>query len=102
MGERNQESIGTDALEDLFEPALGELMDEDLDDPTPISSGKALLAEKRRRAERRLEQKRLQEELGYCEARLEAQVSYGLCHYTEQRGSKVYKRTSTDPGGTPY
>jgi hypothetical protein len=65
MGERNQESIGTDPLDDLFEPVLGELMDEELDDPTPMATGKALLAEKRRRAERRLEQRRLQDELGY-------------------------------------
>ncbi len=64
MGERNQESAGQDDLDDLFEPMLGELNDEELEALAPLSSTKQLLAEKRRRAEQRLEQRRLREELG--------------------------------------
>ena len=59
MGERNQETVSTEPLDDLFEPALGELSDEELDDIAPLVSGKQRLAEKRRRAEQRLEEKRL-------------------------------------------
>ena len=65
MGERNQEPATTELLDDLFEPALGELMDEELEALMPVSSEKQVLAEKRRRAERRLEEKRLRDELGY-------------------------------------
>ena len=65
MGERNQEPATSEPLEDAFEPALGELMDEELEELMPVSSEKQLLAEKRRRAEKRLEEKRLRDELGY-------------------------------------
>jgi hypothetical protein len=41
------------------------LTEEDLEGFEPVLSGKQQLAEKRRRAERRLEAKRLREELGY-------------------------------------
>ena len=71
MGERSQETTTTDPLDDLFDPLLGDLSDEDLDAFEPVLSGKQQLAEKRRRAERRLEEKRLREELGYYDLELD-------------------------------
>ena len=64
MEERNQASSKTDLAEDLFEPALGEVSDELLQEALPISSEKRRLVEKRRLAEQRLEERRLQDELG--------------------------------------
>ena len=64
MGERNQEPASTDPLDDLFEPAIGELSDEAIQDLGPISSEKQRLVAKRRLAEQRLEEKRLRDELG--------------------------------------
>ena len=63
MGERNQEPTTQEPLEDIFEPMLGEMSDEDLVELAP-TTGKQRLAEKRRRAEQRLEEKRLRDELG--------------------------------------
>ncbi len=65
MGERNQEPAVPDPLDDVFEPVLGELNDEELQELVPACSNKQRLAEMRRRAEQRLEEKRLREELGY-------------------------------------
>jgi hypothetical protein len=65
MGERNQESLGGDALDDFFEPSLGELPDDELIKAEPQSATRHQLAEKRRRAEQRLDEKRLRDELGY-------------------------------------
>jgi hypothetical protein len=65
MGERNQESTIAEPLEDNFEPGLSDLVDEEFIELTPISSDKQRLAVKRRRAEQRLEEKRLRDELGY-------------------------------------
>lgn len=53
-----------DALDDGFEPAFGDGGEADLDAVMPLSSDKQRLAALRRRAERRLEEKRLREELG--------------------------------------
>ncbi|NCF17342.1 MAG: hypothetical protein GWP63_03810 [Haliea sp.] len=64
MGERNQESASSEPLDDLFEPVIGELSEEELRELVPVSSEKQRLAEKRRRAEQRLEEKRLRDELG--------------------------------------
>ena len=64
MGERNQETVADDSLEDFFEPMLGEMADEEFEGLNVQPSGKQFLAAKRRRAEQRLEQKRLREELG--------------------------------------
>ena len=65
MGERNREPATTETLDDIFEPGLGELSEEDLQELAPdMSSEKQLLADKRRRAEQRLEEKRLRDELG--------------------------------------
>ena len=65
MGDTNREPIASEPLEDLFEPGVGELSDEEFDELTAAPSSKRALAEKRRRAERRLEEKRLRDELGY-------------------------------------
>ncbi len=64
MGERNHEPSTTEPLDDLFEPALGEISDEMLQDLVPMSSEKQRLVKKRRLAEQRLEEKRLRDELG--------------------------------------
>lgn len=64
MGERNQGPGTTEVIDDIFEPGLGELSEEDLRELAPISSTRQCLAEKRRRAEQRLEERRLRDELG--------------------------------------
>lgn len=71
MGERNQEPTPPEPLEDIFEPALGEMSDEEFAELAPVSSAKQRLAEKRRRAEQRLEEKRLRDELGYYDLELD-------------------------------
>ncbi len=71
MGERNQEPTTSEPLEDIFEPALGDLSDEEFAELSPVSSDKQRLAEKRRRAEQRLEEKRLRDELGYYDLELD-------------------------------
>lgn len=66
MGERDTASMSEDSADDLFEPGMGEISDEDLDslDFAEAVTEKALKAAKRRRAEERLEMLRLREELG--------------------------------------
>ncbi|MFT4824366.1 MAG: hypothetical protein ACI9DH_001556 [Halioglobus sp.] len=64
MGERNQEPVTAEPLDDMFEPALGELIDEEFEELIPVSSERRCLADKRRRAEQRLEEKRLRDEIG--------------------------------------
>jgi hypothetical protein len=64
MGERNQESSAPEALDDLFEPAIGDISEEMLQDLVPLSSEKQRMVQKRRLAEQRLEEKRLRDELG--------------------------------------
>ena len=71
MGERNQELTSSEPLEDIFEPALGEMSDEDFQELAPVSSEKQRLADKRRRAEQRLEERRLRDELGYYDLELD-------------------------------
>ena len=46
------------------------MSDEDFDEAGPASTDKQRLADKRRRAEQRLEQRRLREELGYYDLEL--------------------------------
>ena len=65
MGERTQEAVQPEPLDDMFEPVLGELGDDEFEDLAPAGSDKQRLAEKRRRAEQRLEERRLRDELGY-------------------------------------
>ena len=66
MGERDTTVTTEGASEELFDPALGELEDDDFEamDFAEAVTEKALKAEKRRRAEERLEMLRLREELG--------------------------------------
>jgi len=64
MRERSQGSAPPDPLDDVFEPALSELVDDDLVDLIPPSAIRKNLAEKRRHAEWLLEEKRLRDELG--------------------------------------
>jgi hypothetical protein len=64
MGERSQEPVSADPLDDVFEPAITDLIDEDLVEFLPPSSLRRSLTEKRRRAEQRLEERRLRDELG--------------------------------------
>ena len=71
MGERNQEPNSSEPMEEVFEPMLGDISDEEFVDMSPVSSDKQRLAEKRRRAEQRLEEKRLRDELGYYDLELD-------------------------------
>ena len=64
MGEQNQETAAPEALEDLFEPLIGDMAEDGLSELVPLSSEKQLLVQKRRLAEQRLEEKRLRDELG--------------------------------------
>lgn len=66
MGERDRSVVTEDSAEDMFEPGLGELSEDDFEslDFAEAVTDKALKAAKRRRAEARLEMLRLREELG--------------------------------------
>ena len=66
MGERDTTVATEGSTEELFDPAMGELEDDDLEalDFAEAVTEKALNAEKRWRAEKRLEMLRLREELG--------------------------------------
>ena len=66
MGERDRTAVTEDSAEDMFEPGLGELSEDDFEslDFAEAVTEKALKAAKRRRAEERLEMLRLREELG--------------------------------------
>ena len=66
MGERDRTVVTEDSAEDMFEPGLGELSEDDFEslDFAEAVTDKALKAAKRRRAEARLEMLRLREELG--------------------------------------
>lgn len=63
MGNQSTES-STDNNDDFFEPLLADLSDELFEDACHLSSEKQRLAAKRRRAEQKLEERRLREELG--------------------------------------
>ena len=64
MGQRTSEPSLSDSIDEFFEPVL-DGADEDVEDETPLGSGKTRLAQLRRRAEQRLEEKRMREELDY-------------------------------------
>lgn len=71
---RSQETNDTEVLDDIFEPIIGDVSDEELDDVLAAPADEARrhsLAEKRRRAEKRLEEKRLRDELGYFDLELD-------------------------------
>jgi hypothetical protein len=71
MAERNQDSPSTEELDDFFEPVLGDVSEDDMQELLPISTEKQRLAAKRRRAEQRLEERRLRDELGYYDLSLD-------------------------------
>lgn len=74
MGNHRQETSDNDALDDIFEPALADVSDDELDEILAVPEDEARkqsLAEKRRRAEKRLEEKRLRDELGYFDLELD-------------------------------
>lgn len=71
MAERNQDSTATEPLDDFFEPVIGDISEDDLQDLVPVSTEKQRLAAKRRRAEQRLEERRLRDELGYYDLQLD-------------------------------
>lgn len=71
MTERTQEPAANDGLDDIFEPTLLDAADGDFEETVSVSTEKQRLAEKRRRAEQRIEQRRLREELGYYDLELE-------------------------------
>ena len=66
MGERDATAVTEEPAEELFEPGMSELAEEDFEslDFAEAVTEKALKAAKRRRAEERLEVPRLREELG--------------------------------------
>ena len=66
MGERDRTVVADDSTDDVFEPGLSELSDEQFEsiDFAESVTEKARKAAKRRRAEERLEVLRLREELG--------------------------------------
>jgi len=68
MGDTNQDLANSDAMDDFFDPMVTEMAD---DDYAPFTTEKQRLAAKRRRAEQRLEQRRLREELGDYDLELE-------------------------------
>jgi len=65
MGERTREPVNNEQLDDIFEPMMDDLTEDEFEELTPLASSKKLLAEKRRKAELRLEEKRLRDELGF-------------------------------------
>ena len=66
MGERDTARLNEESADELFEPAMGDLSDDDFEsmDFAEAVTEKTLKAAKRRRAEERLEMLRLREELG--------------------------------------
>ena len=71
MGERNPEPSAGETMDDLFEPAIGDISEDMLKDLVPLSSEKQRMVKKRRLAEQRLEEKRLRDELGDYELHLD-------------------------------
>jgi len=65
MGQHPDEPNVSESVDELFEPVLGDALEEALETGEPQASGKSRLAELRRRAEQRLEDKRMRDELGY-------------------------------------
>ena len=65
MGQRTSEPSLSDSIDEFFEPVTGDGAEEELEEETPLAAGKNRLAQLRRRAEQRLEEKRMREELDY-------------------------------------
>ena len=71
MAEHDPETASHEAIDDFFEPMAGEVPDDELDSLTTASGEKQRLVAKRRRAEQRLEERRLRDELGYYDLNLD-------------------------------
>ncbi len=67
MGQRNSEPSLSDSIEEFFEPLLSDAIDDTIEANERQVPGRSRLAELRRRAEQRLEEKRIREELAYME-----------------------------------
>jgi hypothetical protein len=67
MGQRTSEPSLSDSIDEFFEPILSDALDEIDEADEPQVPARHRLAELRRRAEQRLEEKRMREELGYIE-----------------------------------
>ena len=65
MGQRTSEPSLSDSIDEFFEPMLSDAIDDSIEDAEPRANGKNRLAELRRRAERKLEEKRMRQELDY-------------------------------------
>ncbi len=65
MGQRTSEPSLSDSIDEFFEPMLGDSLEDDLEEDEPQARGKNRLAQLRRKAEQRLEEKRMREELDY-------------------------------------
>ncbi len=71
MAERDQESVSSESLDDIFESAIGDIAEEEIQELGPAASEKQRLAAKRRRAEQRMEERRLRDELGFYDLELD-------------------------------
>ena len=65
MAQRTSEPSLSDSIDEFFEPILGDSLEDELEEEELLSGGKSRLAQLRRRAEQRLEEKRMREELDY-------------------------------------
>ena len=65
MGQDNKEPGLSESVDEFFEPMLGDGIEETYDDDAPLGGSKTRIAALRRRAEERLEEKRMQQELDY-------------------------------------
>ncbi len=65
MGQRTTEPSISDSIDEFFEPILSDAFDDSEAAYEPRVRGKNRLAELRRRAEEKLEERRMREELGY-------------------------------------
>mgnify|MGYP001818291160 CR=1 FL=1 len=71
MAEENQEAASSESMDDLFEPLIDDIAEEEVQELGPLSSEKQRLAYKRRRAEQRMEERRLRDELGFYDLTLD-------------------------------
>lgn len=67
MGQRESDTTLSDTVDDFFEPELGDAIEEILEEDELKATGKGRLAELRRRAEQRMEEKRMRDDLDYLE-----------------------------------
>ena len=71
MGERDLESSTSESMDDGYEPGADDISDDMLRGIAPLSSDKQQLVQRRRLAEQRLEEKRLRDELGDYDLKLD-------------------------------